>query len=323
MSWDDVYGHDEAKRLLRAHLAAGEVPGGYLFVGPDGVGKRKLALEMAKALNCTAPAGQRPCDTCATCVQMGKGSHPDLHLLLRGGPSDLVRIEAVRQLLGRLALRPFNAAVQVALIDGADRLTEEAANALLKALEEPSRRACFLLTTSRLADCLPTVVSRCQLIRCGPLSNEVIARLLSDAHGCDRRTTEAAARVSGGSASKALELAGRWEAYERTLERLSLRRPAEWLEHGMPETREEVAQLLEDMTAWLRDVAMAAAGCSEQVVHAAHAAAVREQAAGMDVERCVATAFELISLRDSLEQFVSPRLVASLAREKWLSLPGI
>ena len=334
MGWDDVYGHDEAKRLLRGHLASGEIPGAYLLIGPEGVGKRQLALEMAKALNCTGASSVRPpgppgafpeagCDACPTCAQIAKGTHPDVHRLIPSGASEQIKIDDVRQLLGRLALRPFNAAIQVALIDGADRLTEEAANALLKALEEPSGRARFLLTTSRPADCLPTVVSRCQLIRCGPLSNEVVVRLLSDVHGCDRRTAEAAARVSGGSVSKALDLAGRWESYERTLDRLALRRPAEWLEQAMPETREEVAQLLEEMTAWLRDVAMAAAGAPEHILHAAHGAAVQEQAAMVDVDRCVATAFELLALRESLEQFVSPRLVASLAREKWLSLPGI
>ncbi len=321
MGWDDIYGHDDAKRLLRAHLAAHEVPGAYLLVGPEGVGKRKLALEMAKALNCTADERARPCAACPTCMQMGRGTHPDLHLLLPGGASDQVRIEAVRQLLGRFALRPFNAAVQVALIDGAHRLTEEAANALLKALEEPSRRARFLLTTSRLADCLPTIVSRCQLLRCGPLPADIVARLLTDLHGCDPRTAEAASRLSAGSASRALELAGRWDAYQRTLTRLGAEQlQVEWLEHGLPETRQELALFLEDMTAWLRDVALIASGSLGQVAHTGHADTLRTQADAVDVDRCVDTAFELMSLRESLEQFVSPRLVAALAREKWLSL---
>ena len=323
MSWTDIYGQDDAKRLLQAHLKAQEVPGGYLFVGPEGVGKRKLALEMAKALNCTTADGRRPCDACPTCLQISKGGHPDVHLLLPGGASDQVKIEAVRQLLGRFALRPFNAAVQVALIDGAHRLTEEAANALLKALEEPSRSARFLLTTSRLADCLPTIVSRCQLVRCGPLPTDVVARLLVDLHGCDSRTAEAASRLSAGSASRALELAERWDAYQRTLARLGAEQPEiEWLEKGLPETRQELALLLEDMTAWLRDVALVASGSPQPLAHAGHAGILRKQAAAVDADRCVDTAFELMSLRESLEQFVSPRLVAALAREKWLSLLG-
>ena len=321
MSWTDIYGHEDAKRLLQAHLAAHEVPGGYLFVGPEGVGKRQLALEMAKALNCTAAEAERPCGGCPTCLQIAKGTHPDLHLLLPVGASDQVKIESVRQLLGRFALRPFNAAVQVALIDGADRLTEEAANALLKALEEPSRSARFLLTTSRLADCLPTIVSRCQIIRCGRLPLGVIARLLVDRHGCDAGTAQAAARLSDGSAARALELTQRWDAYQETLARLGSERPqAEWMQKGMPETRQELAQLLEDMTAWLRDVAVAASGSPERVAHADHAEAVRRQASSVDMDRCLEAAFELMSLRDSLEQFANPRLVAALAKEKWLEL---
>ena len=323
MSWTDICGHEDAKRLLQAHLQAQEVPGGYLLVGPEGVGKRKLALEMAKALNCAADEGTRPCDACQTCVQMERGTHPDLHLLLPGGTSDQVKIESVRHLLGRFALRPFNASIQVALIDGADRLTEEAANALLKALEEPSRSARFLLTTSRLADCLATVVSRCQIIRCGPLPSGVIARLLVERHGCDAGTAQAAARLSDGSAARALELAKRWDAYQETLARLGSEQPqAEWMGKGMPETRQDLARLLEDMTAWLRDVAVAASGSPDLVAHADQAHAVRRQAAAVDMDRCLETAFELMSLRDSLEQFANPRLVASLAREKWLSLLG-
>lgn len=320
MSWDTIYGHDAVKRQLHTHLAAGQVPGGYLFVGPEGVGKRVLALEFAKSLNCSVPMDQRPCDRCSACQQFGRGGHPDFHVLAPGGGSDQIRIEAVRHVLGRVALRPYNAAVQVVLIDGADRLTEEAANALLKALEEPSKYARFLLTTSCLAGCLPTVVSRCQLLRCAPLPLEVIANLLIERHGADPAVAAAAARLAGGSVSKALELAGRWDAYARTLQRFASPGPAEWLERPLPETREGVAELLDDMAAWLRDVAMAAAGHPQAVAHTGQAAAVREQAAMVDPGRCVDTVFDLLALRDSLEQFVSPRLVASLAREKWLSL---
>jgi DNA polymerase III subunit delta' len=319
MNWDGIYGHDAVKRLLDTHRASGELAGGYLFAGPEGVGKRRLALEFATALNCSAPAGERPCGRCPVCQQFGRGAHPDLHLLIPGGASDQIRIEAIRQLLGRLALRPFNAAIQIAFIDGADRLTEEAANALLKALEEPSKRALFLLTTSRLANCLPTVVSRCQILRCAPLPADVVERALVE-RTVDGAIASAAARLSGGSISKALELAGRWDSYAGTLERMASPGPAEWLERPLPETRDGVAELLTDMAAWLRDVAMAAAGRPEAVAHAGHAATVREQAAGLDPDRCADTAFELLALRDSLEQFVSPRLIASLAREKWLSL---
>ena len=137
MAWNDILGHDVVKQIWQAHLEAGTVPGAYLLAGPDGIGKRRLALEMAKALNCLAQAG-RPCDQCAPCMQIARQTHPDVHTIVPGGASDQIKIEEIRHLIGRVALRPFSGRMQVALIDGAQRLTEEAANSLLKALEEPS-----------------------------------------------------------------------------------------------------------------------------------------------------------------------------------------
>jgi len=320
MAWREILGQDQAVSLLRLHLGSGQIANAYLLAGPDGVGKRRIALEMAKALNCTGDA-EKPCDTCSSCRQMGRGVHPDLHVLLPGGASNQIKMEDVRHLLGRVALRPFSASVQAAVIVGAERLTEEAANSLLKVLEEPPAHSRFFLTTARLSDCLPTIVSRCQLIRCRPLPSDVIVRLLADAQACTPDAAQAIARLAGGSASRALDFADRWEAHAQTVARLADARPAVWLEQPVPENRQDVAQLLEGMMAWLRDVAVAAAsGDTRAVAHASQEPAVRRQAETIDLDRCVATALELVSLRESVDQFVSPRLVATLAREKWLNL---
>ena len=318
MSWDKILGQAFATRVLQAHLADERVAHAYLLAGPDGTGKRLVALEMAKALNCTAP-GSHPCDVCPTCVQIGRGTHPDVHVLSPVGSSDAIRIEAVRQLLGRIALRPFNAAFQAAIIDGAERLTEEAANSLLKALEEPPAHTRFLLTTSNPSDCLPTIVSRCQLVRCQPLPPETIARILIEQHACASDAARTIAALAAGSASQALALAGRWKVREEVVARLASPRPSVWLEQPLPETRQDVADLLEEMIAWLRDLAIAATE-AQGVVHAAHAETLRHQAQAIDLDRCLEAALELVSLRESLGQFVSPRMVASLARETWLSL---
>ena len=304
MSWDSILGQEVATRVLRAHLADGRVAPAYLLAGPDGVGKRLVALAMAKSLNCTA-SGPRPCDACPTCVQIGRGTHPDVHVLSPAGASEAIRIEAIRQLLGRIALLPFNAAFQVAIIDGAECLTEEAANSLLKALEEPPAHTRFLLTTARRSDCLPTIVSRCQLVRCRPLPTAAIARLLAEQQRCAPDAARAIAALAAGSASLALELAGRWASREELVARLASPRVSAWLERPLPETRQEVAWLLEEMIMWLRNALVEAAGQPSQAV---------------PLDRCVETALGLVSLRESLDQFVSPRLVASFAREKWLSL---
>lgn len=319
--WDDILGHETAKQVLRSHMESGRVASACLLAGPDGVGKRLLALTMARALNCTASA-PRPCEACQPCRQIARGAHPDVHVLAPGGASEQIKIEEVRRVLARVTLRPFSARLQVAVVDGAERLTEEAANALLKALEEPNACTRFLLITPRVSDCLPTIVSRCQLIRCGPLPAEAIARILIDAQGLEPRVADAVAPRADGSVSVAMELAGRWAQLQHLADRLADDPPSAWIATPLPDTRQDVAQFLDGLMGWLRDVAVASQD-PRWIAHQDHAASLRRQAGSVDLDRCLATVFELIELRESLEQFVSPRLVASLAREKWLSLLGV
>lgn len=303
MAWTDIHGHALAKRIWQAHLAADTVSNAYLLAGPEGIGKRLLAREMAKALNCPGVA-DRPCDRCATCAQITKQIHPDVHWLGPEGIAGSIKLEAVRQVLGRIALRPFSVRYQVVIIDGAERMTEEAANSLLKSLEEPPAHTRFLLLSAQRSRCLPTIVSRCQLIRCQRLSPEAVETILISRTGCDAATASAIARLAGGSAAHAVALVGRWPAYQRLLDRLNAQHQSTvWLETPLPDTRDEVQHLLDGMTLWLRDVTVDSEG------------AVR-----VDRDRCVETAVELVRLRESLEQFVSPRLVAALAREHWLAL---
>ena len=322
MSWDDVLGQDLAKRMVSAHLAAGKAAGAYLFAGPEGVGKRRIALELAKALNCPSNVSQ-PCDACVTCQQLTKGTHPDVHRVAPSGASNQIKIDDVRHVLGRIALRPYSARVQVAILENVERMTEEAANSLLKSLEEPTAFTCFLLTTDRLSHCLPTIVSRCQIIRCQALPAETIQRILMDRHDIGPHIAGATARLAHGSVSRAIELAGRWTTYERLLNRLADPTPTRWMETPLPESRQDVVQLLDGMTTWLRDLAAAATGDPAALAHATQERSLRAQTTRVDVDRCLETAFDLISLRESVEQFVSPRLVASLAREKWLALISV
>lgn len=322
MAWENILGQEFVKRLWQTHLSTGQVTGAYLLAGPDGVGKRRLALELAKALNCTA-SQTKPCDACPTCGQINRGTHPDVHVVLASGASDQIKIDQIRHIIGRIALRPFSAALQVVIIDGAERLTEEAANSLLKALEEPSARTRFVLTTTRLSDCLPTIISRCQLIRCQPLAHEVVRRILIEHHEISPDVAEAVTRLSDGSVSRALELATRWAAYERLMAKFADEKDPSWLAQPLPETRQEVVQLLDGMMVWLRDLSVTAVAEPGAAIQTVHDTSLRRQAKHLDLDRCLETASELVALRESVEQFVSPRLVAALAREKWLSLTDV
>ena len=319
MAWDEILEHDVAKRILRAHLTAGRVAQAYLLAGPEGVGKRRLGLEWAKALNCAAGSAA-PCDACPSCRQIGRQIHPDLHVIAPSGAAEHIGIEEVRRVLGRVTLRPFSARMQVALVERADRLTEEAANSLLKALEEPSSVTRFVLTTSEVSRCLPTVVSRCQLIRCRALSTRAVQQLLTEPLGIEQATAAAVAPLSGGSVSRALTLAQRWTQRQQLLARLSDPLLSAWVGPSLPETRQEVDELLESMVMWLRDLACEAVSATVPLVHAGHREAIARQARRVDLHHGLQVAFDCVALREAVAQFANPRLVAALAREQWLSL---
>jgi len=321
MSWEQIQGLDLAKRVLQAHMRAERVAQAYLLAGPEGIGKRRLAHEMAKALQCAAGADLRACDRCTSCAQIDKRLHPDVHWLNPSGASERIKIEDVRQVRGRIALRPFHARWHVVIIDGADRLTDAAANTLLKSLEEPPGQTCFLLIAAQLSRCLPTIVSRCQVIRCQRLAPQIIEAVLATLEACPREAAGTIARLAEGSAGRAVELASQWSAHQTLMNQLASDDPVSWLASPLPETREHVRQWLDQLMAWLRDLAAYRTMADPSgMTHPDAAAAIQRQAARIHPDQCVEAMMTLHELRDSLEQFANPRLVASMARETWLEV---
>ena len=319
MSWDSIYGQDLAKRIFETHWSSNRIAGAYLLAGPAGIGKSLLAMEAAKALNCREFKG-KACDQCVSCRQTEKGGHPDVHRILPEGASAQIKIGTVRSVLGRIALRPFSGRFQVVVLEGAEAMTDEAANSLLKSLEEPPEHTRFLMTTARISGCLPTILSRCQLIRCQRLSMEAITRILKEHQACEADAAAGIARLAEGSAAKALEIAKRWEAHQRQVSWMASERKLAWLKMPEPEGRAEVQELLDSMMVWLRDVAVTGVGGSRWIARAGQGAPLKRQAQHLHPERCFEVALELWRLRESLDQFANPRLVTALARERWMEL---
>ena len=226
MSFQSVAGQETAVAMLRADLARRRLPSAYLFAGPDGVGKRLLAVELAKALNCDA-GGNDACDHCPTCLKTHNRNHPDVWWIEPSAPHETLKIERVRELLPHIGMRPFEGRYQLLIIVGAEQLTEEAANALLKTLEEPAHNTLFILTTANRAACLPTIVSRCRLIPCMRLPEPLIIERLTAEHGVDATAASALARVADGSLGRALarHQAGWWDR-QQALSRMI--RQGEW-----------------------------------------------------------------------------------------------
>lgn len=196
-----IRGQDAAVRQLRAALQSGQPHHAYLFTGPDGVGKRTAALAFAAAWNCTAGKGDL-CGSCISCRKAAGGTHPDIHVVEPTGTS--LKIAQVRELQKVIHLTPVEGRYQVAILLRAEDLTAEAANSLLKVLEEPPERTVFILVTTNEQALLPTIISRCQRVGFRPLDQEALTELL--AARMPPEQAKKAALLAGGSMAGAEQL---------------------------------------------------------------------------------------------------------------------
>lgn len=228
---DDLTGNEQVKTLLRRTLAARRVPGAFLFAGEDGVGKKLFALELAKALNCRTPvetsgavaadsAGAfEGCGHCPACVRIAKFNypqsseaddwkgiiwtdHPDVGMVV--APKRVILVEQMRAIEREANYRPYEGKARVFLIEDADKLNEASANALLKVLEEPPHTSHIVLLTSRPAMLLPTIRSRCQMVRFSPIVADEIEAYLVRSKIAKGSEAHLRARVAGGSLGRAV-----------------------------------------------------------------------------------------------------------------------
>jgi DNA polymerase-3 subunit delta' len=209
MSFREIVGHGSLLQLLARAVERKAVPASLIFSGPEGIGKRTTAVALAQALNCERPErwgdeGLTACGTCSSCRRIGRGVHADV-LRVEPGETGAIKVDQVRDAIERSAYRPFEGQRRVVIVDGADALLPEAQNALLKTLEEPPPASVFVLVTPRPDVLLPTVRSRCQRLRFGPLSEAEVARVLIERYDVPPTEAHAAAAAADGSIGAALD----------------------------------------------------------------------------------------------------------------------
>jgi len=176
MSFQDIKGQDRPLQILREYIKHSRFNGSYLFRGEEGIGKKLVAKTLAKALNCENET-QDSCDSCASCLKIEKGQHPDVHCLDTEA-SDSIKIEYIRQLQKDINLKPYLGRKKVFIIDDAHNLTAEAANALLKILEEPPEDSLIILISAKPALLFKTIISRCKMLRFHPLQRAKLEEIL-------------------------------------------------------------------------------------------------------------------------------------------------
>jgi DNA polymerase-3 subunit delta' len=206
----EILGQDWVVSHLKTAMAAGRLSHAYLFLGPEGVGKASVARALAAALNCTQPTDDGDaCGICPSCRRLAAGTHPDFLVISPEEGKAQIKIEQIRELRRLTEYPPLGGGWRVALIKPAEALSvqkDEAANALLKTLEEPPERHLLVLTARGEADLLPTIVSRCHKLAFAPLPSALITRELESRRGLPRSQAALLAALSGGSLGQALNL---------------------------------------------------------------------------------------------------------------------
>jgi DNA polymerase-3 subunit delta' len=293
MSWQEIREHDDVVEQFRRALARGRLASSFLFTGPAGVGKRTFALKLAQALFCQTRPEEAldPCGVCPSCVQVASLTHPDLELVAKPADKSFIPVELLigdrehrrrEGLCHNIAMKPSLGGRKIAVIDDADYLNAEGANSLLKTLEEPPPRSVLILIGTSPAKQLPTIRSRCQLMRFRPLPVEVVAELLLS-KGLVTDTAEARrlAQYSEGSVAQALEMADPelWSFRNALLERLGEAIvPSIELAQTVSAFVDEAGKEAPARRARLRQVVAFAAEFYRQWLHAQCGAAVSDDA---------------------------------------------
>ncbi|MBI3742819.1 MAG: DNA polymerase III subunit delta' [Chloroflexi bacterium] len=316
-------GNERIVEALARSLREGRASHAYLFTGPVGIGKSTLAMNLAQALNCTG--AEPPCGSCRQCQRIAGGKHADvLTIALKSSESGEVRtgilLDQIKDVQQSASLRPFEGLARVFIIDGADMLTGEAANRMLKTLEEPPDSVYFILLAADVSRVLPTVVSRCRACDLRPVPSGKITEMLVAKHNVAQDRAALLARLASGRPGWAIAatkdeavLIERDEAlnevthvlFQSISERLSL---AGRLAGAFARDRGDALEWLTLLEQWWRDVMLVKTGHAELAVNADREAALRESADALTVEAIAEALRQIQDARMHLDANVNARL---------------
>ncbi len=328
MTWQ-IVGHDWAVALLRQSLAVNRLAHAYLFTGPPQIGKTRLASSLAQSLNCAQP--DSPCGQCPTCRKIDQGVHPDVHLIGEEDGDGSIKIDQIRAMRREAVLAPYEGRYRVFILHRADRATIEAANSLLKILEEPPAHVVLALTAVHAESLPPTVVSRCQRLDLRPATSDVVEAVLRE-KGLPQPKAQLLARLSGGRLGWAFRagvdetmLHQRQQDLDQLIELLLADR-VERIDFAWRASRDpkSVRQQIELWTGWWRDLLLLRSLGEDHIVNIDRIDELRSVADRGDLFQAWAALETLQTAAIQLEDNVNTRLALEgllLKLPYWRAMP--
>jgi len=326
-----IVGQSRAVTLLQHSLKQGAMAHAYLIVGPTHVGKMTLGLDIARAVNCQGD--EPPCGQCEACRKIGSGGHADVQVIgLSSGdrPRTEIGIDQVREIQHSSNLPPFEGRRKVFVIDGAEMMSTEAANCLLKTLEEPPSGVLFILLTASEPALPATVASRCQRLELRPLPASQVGVALSEGWGVEAKKAKLLGKLSRGCLGWAISAAGDERILERRdqqLDSLIDITSADYEERfdyvnqlvtWFSQSRGLVGEILGLWLDWWRDLLLVKLGCSDDITNIDREEVLAGQADSYSLAEIRAFIGGIQDAGEQLEKNANPRLVLEVLM---LSMP--
>jgi len=317
MSWN-LIGHEWAEKLFKQHLQNDEVRHAYLLTGAPGIGRRSLALEFACALNCLQPpAPGEYCGKCRVCSQILKMQQPDLSIIQPETEGGMLKVEQIRTLQHSLSLSPYEAKYRVALLLNFQQANANAQNALLKTLEEAPRQVILFLTADSAESLLPTIASRCEIVRLHPSSVKVVEEALVSRWQIPLETAHLCAHLASGRLGMALRLTQDLTEIEQRsqllddftrLLSLTLRERFTYID-SLARDRDSIRFALQTWYSYGRDLLMLTNHSGGELTNCNREAELQQIAANLSADTSLAMVKAIDSALESLEMNGHTRLL--------------
>jgi len=314
-----ITGHDVAIELLDNSLRNNRLSHAYLFVGPAQVGKMTLAINLAQALNCEK-VDNRPCGSCIQCQHIMNLQHADVQVIDLTSKSE-ISIDQIRELERYASLKPFEGRSRVFIIDNADFMSSEAANSLLKTLEEPPPFVYIILLSTDENAVLSTIRSRCQKLNLRPIATSIIEHALTERNASEVESAHILAKLSSGcmgwaiNASTNADIVTKRRELIETLVKIARTNRLEGFSYSatianqFSKNRTEVQKLLATWISLWRDLLLIKGGCSETITNIDYSETLFREAVYYDIIDIKNFITSLIQAGILLKNNVSPRLL--------------